>query len=191
MIILIKAVKVLEGGWRFVSWPNRWEIECTSQFWWSFPWDVNIQKSYHPIYTQQQSLIITLRNLFGGWLNCIKSELMSTCIDKWKCCLFFIFLYKLLHTNRSATPVIEGFIGKSWIVVFIFGLCCGLEIFQTSTPKQEDCIPPSTVFLVYGQMDPPKGTGPLIWKNQTLNCQLLFSKTNINIVTNITYLVKK
>ena len=128
---------------------------------------------------------------FGGLLNWIKSELVSTSIDKWKHHLFLLFLHELLHTNRSATPEIDGLIGKSWTVVFIFGLYCSLDISQTSTPKQEDCIPPPTVFLVYRQMDPPKGTGPLIWKNSIVNCQWWKATRNTNIVTNITYLVKK
>jgi hypothetical protein len=36
--------------------------------------------------------------------------------------------------------------------VLIFVLYCGLGISQTSTPKQDNCIPPSIVFLVYRQM---------------------------------------
>ena len=67
----------------------------------------------------------------------------------------------------------------------------GYFISQTSTPKREDCIPPLTIFLVYGQMDPPKGTGPLIWKNSIVNCQWWKAARNTNVVTNITYLVRK
>ncbi len=163
MFILFKAIQLLEGEWQFVSWPNRWEIECTSQLWWSVPKMSPSNKLLSSLHTTTiKAWWWCWAIFFGGLLNWIKSELVSTFIDKWKRCLFLRFLHELLHTKRSSTPEIDGLIGKSWNVVFIFGQYCSLDISQISTPKQEDCIPPLTVFLVYGQMHPPKGTGPLI-----------------------------
>jgi hypothetical protein len=39
----------------------------------------------------------------------------------------------------------------------------GFGIFHTSTPTRDGCMPPSTRFLVVGQIELPRGTGPLIW----------------------------
>jgi hypothetical protein len=51
-----------------------------------------------------------------------------------------------------------------------------------STNKRDDCTPPSTSFLAVGQIEPPRGTGPLIYnENETYWKQAAVFTSNLKL----------